>query len=306
MAEYLLYDLPLRDYWYWIYSTTHYLKHGQRMTINQSAHLTKASFYLSHYGNPTDIIYCTVRDESWNILYTSPTQLNASTVTTGWYDFTLDVNVSGTFWVGLEYEGGDSNNRIYIGEADDSDLGNGNAYHWYDADEWYGRDRDVTMKLYFDNAESGSIDSSKLKFYKCATWTEGESHGGDIDLRSPLASGDIFDDVSDSERNDGDVEYRKIFIRNENLAVLYNTRVWISQNTPASDDEIYICASGTNSDTQQDASKYNYISPSGYSDGYDLGALGPHEYRPIWIRRVVTAGGEGYKDNSFEITVGQA
>jgi len=306
MAEYLLYDWPLRDYWYEIYATMHYLKYGQRMTIDRLAHLTRVSFYLGHYGSPTGTIYCRVRDEDWNILYASPTQLNASTVTTGWYDFTLDVSVSGTFWVGLEYEGRDSNNRIYIGIADNTDIANGQAYHWYDTGAWYNQGSDLTMRLYFNNAESGSVDPSKLKFYKCLTWTEGEDHGGGIDLKSPLTSGDIFDNISDSERDAGDTEYRKIFIRNENLAILYNTRVWISQNTPASADEISVCASGTDSDIQQDASQYNYISPSGYANGCHLGALGPYEYRPIWIRRIVIAGGEGYKDNSFEITVGQA
>ena len=106
-----------------------------------------------------------------------------------------------------------------------------------------------------------------IKFYQCLNWDEGDSHGGDIDLASEIVSGtlrNIFDDVTNQERIDGKVEYRKIYVRNENSGEgsdWSNVKVWISQFTPALNDEIWITAQGSNSDTQLDAKNYTYYQP---------------------------------------------
>ena len=61
----------------------------------------------------------------------------------------------------------------------------------------------------------GVIDPDLIKFYRCQTWAEGSTHGGDIDLNAEITTAtdqNIFDDVTDNERESGDVEYRNCLL----------------------------------------------------------------------------------------------
>ena len=94
---------------------------------------------------------------------------------------------------------------------------------------------------------------SKIVVYQSRFWAEGDDHGGDIDLAHEISMdkivNNIFDDVADSERVSGDTEYRKIFVRNENLQNWADVKCWIEQFTLAEDDEITILAGGSKSKT---------------------------------------------------------
>lgn len=93
----------------------------------------------------------------------------------------------------------------------------------------------------------GVITAGNLKWFKCTTYTEGDEHGGDIDLSAPITSGtknNIFDDVTDEERISGAVEYRKIFFRNGNTAIYTDAKIWIRENTPATNDTIALLLTG--------------------------------------------------------------
>jgi hypothetical protein len=94
---------------------------------------------------------------------------------------------------------------------------------------------------------------SKIVVYQSRFWTEGDDHGGDIDLAHEISMdkiiNNIFDDVADSERVSGDTEYRKIFVRNENLQNWADVKAWIEQFTLSSDDEVSILSGGSKSKT---------------------------------------------------------
>lgn len=94
---------------------------------------------------------------------------------------------------------------------------------------------------------------SKIVVYQSRFWTEGDDHGGDIDLAHEISMdkiiNNIFDDVADSERVSGDTEYRKIFVRNENLQNWADVKAWIDQFTLSADDEITIVSGGSKSKT---------------------------------------------------------
>ncbi len=94
---------------------------------------------------------------------------------------------------------------------------------------------------------------SNIVVYQSRFWAEGDDHGGDIDLAHEISMdkiiNNIFDDVADSERVSGDTEYRKIFVRNENLQNWADVKGWIDQFTLAADDEIIILAGGSKSKT---------------------------------------------------------
>ena len=222
-----------------------------------------------------------------------------------------------------------------------------------------------------------AVDAANIKFYQCATWAEGDTHGGDIDLNNQIVSGtdqNVFDDVTNEERAAGDSEYRKIFIRNENADTWLAVKAWISAFTPADNDEVsivkggfkdtqinvalsgtltftngdtavtgdttafttevgkgdfiqldadglmvevasvtddthltlvdaYSGAGGSGSGTRQGGSLKTFVQPTSKTDAnaLDLGDLAQNEYAAVWIKRVVTAGGSGYTNNSFEL-----
>ena len=94
-----------------------------------------------------------------------------------------------------------------------------------------------------------TVKASLIKFYQCAVWTEGVAHGGAIGAVE-IASGalnNIFDDISDAERVAGDVDYRKIYVKNTNAETWAAVRAWISQFTDSEDDEIAILRGGIKS-----------------------------------------------------------
>lgn len=151
-----------------------------------------------------------------------------------------------------------------------------------------------------------AIVEANIKIYQCTVWAEGSSHGGDIDTGNEITSGvdqNIFDDVSNAERVSGDTEYRKIYIRNENADTWSAVKCWISQFTPATNDEITIKL-GTNAGVQSvEGVAAGYVSPNSktHSDVLNVSDLTQNAYQSIWIKRIVTAAGDGYTENSFKI-----
>jgi len=151
-----------------------------------------------------------------------------------------------------------------------------------------------------------ALSTASIKFYQCTVWAEGDTHGGDIDTGSEITSGadqNIFDDVTDAERDAGDTEYRKIFIRNENADTWNAVKAWIDTFTAASNDEITIKL-GTNAGVQSvEGVAAGYVSPDSkvHGDVLSVGDLAQNAYKAVWIKRVVSAGGDGYTENTFKL-----
>jgi len=102
----------------------------------------------------------------------------------------------------------------------------------------------------------GEISADSIKWYQCATWTEGGAHGGAIDTGDEITSGAtnaLFDNVSNAERVSGDTEYRKVFIRNENAGDWPDPLGWIESQTPATNSAISILQGGSRSLQEQDS-----------------------------------------------------
>lgn len=152
----------------------------------------------------------------------------------------------------------------------------------------------------------GVITIANLKVYQCATWAEGDTHGGDIDTGSEITTGvdeNIFDDVEDAERVAGDTEYRKIYFRNENSETWEAVKSWIEANTPASNDAVSIKL-GTNAGVKSvEGVAAGYVSPDAkdHADVLEPGDQAENAYFSVWIKRIVAAAGDGYTDNTFEI-----
>lgn len=129
-----------------------------------------------------------------------------------------------------------------------------------------------------------AISAASIKWYQCRTWTEGATHGGDIDTGNEITSGadqNIFDDVTNDERVAGDTEYRKIFIRNENADTWNAVKLWIESNTPATNDTVSI-ALGTNAGTQtSEGTGLTYVTPTSkvHVDVLTVGDLAQNAYQ---------------------------
>lgn len=153
----------------------------------------------------------------------------------------------------------------------------------------------------------GEVIAANFKLFQCATWAEGTSHGGDISATEIATSGDqtIFDDVTDAQRVSGVTEYRKVYFKNLNTDTV-SIKCWINQNYSATNQTISIALAQSNSDTQSAASGYTYYTPSSISDGntLNLGSLAQNGYKGVWIKRVVTAGGNGYSVDTMALGFG--
>jgi hypothetical protein len=153
-----------------------------------------------------------------------------------------------------------------------------------------------------------AVTAANFKLYQCTTWTEGSTHGGAINTSTGVLadSGDqvIFDDVTNAERLSGDTEYRKVFFRNENTETV-SIKCWISTAYTATNQAVSIVA-GTAEDVQTDADDYTYVTPTAidHEDVIDCGSLAQNDSKAIWIKRVVTEGGNGITGDSFALTFG--
>ena len=154
----------------------------------------------------------------------------------------------------------------------------------------------------------GVILASAFNEYQCTTWTEGSTHGGPINTSAGISSsGDqvIFTDVTDSQRISGVTTYRKIFFRNEN-ADSVNLKCWIQSNYSATNETISI-ASGTSAGVQSvEGVGASYVTPTSISDGtvIVLGTLANNASAAVWIKRVVSPGGNGYAVDTFQLEIG--
>jgi hypothetical protein len=148
-----------------------------------------------------------------------------------------------------------------------------------------------------------AVSATNFKLYQCATWAEGTSHGGAISATEIASSGDqiIFDDVSDAERIAGDVEYRKIFFKNCTPNDSVSIRAYISNQYDATNQSVGLCLA-IGSDIQTAADDYTYTQPTTAETGIDLGTLAAEASAGLWIRRTVTAAGDGITADTFGIT----
>lgn len=109
----------------------------------------------------------------------------------------------------------------------------------------------------------------------------------------------LFDDVSGDESAAGDIEYRCIYVRNNNGSLtLSAAKLWIQTVSPSSDSVFAIALGGegnggtaeTVADESTAPSGESFSSPTDKASGLDLGALAAGEFYPVWICRTITAG----------------
>lgn len=92
-----------------------------------------------------------------------------------------------------------------------------------------------------------AIDIDLLKFYAPIETNPATVNYGQEPSTVEMTSGVLgneFDNVTNTERESGLVDYRKQFLKNGNADTWEGVTVWIASNTPCEDDTIEICGAG--------------------------------------------------------------
>ena len=122
----------------------------------------------------------------------------------------------------------------------------------------------------------------------------------------------LFDNVSGAESEAGDVEYRCVYIRNDNASLtMQNAVAWIQTNTPSAGStiDIGLGTSAINGTEQTVANEST--APSGVTfsaaategAAIALGNIPFGQHRSFWIRRTISAGASAYNNDSATIRV---
>lgn len=122
----------------------------------------------------------------------------------------------------------------------------------------------------------------------------------------------LWDDVSGTETNDGDTEYRCFYIRNSHGSLTATTTtIWVNSNTTSASTTIDIgvgtsAVNGTEQtvvDESTAPSGVSFSAPTTYATGLLLGNLPTTQHRAVWARRTVTAAGSAQASDTYSLNV---
>ena len=121
----------------------------------------------------------------------------------------------------------------------------------------------------------------------------------------------LWDVVSSTESNDGDTEYRCIYLHNNHGSLtLQNAKVWIATNTGSSSTAVRIAAGTSAVNGTEQTIANEYTEPSGVSwstaanegAAVSLGSIPFGQHKAIWIERVVDPAASAANDDSYQLT----
>lgn len=128
----------------------------------------------------------------------------------------------------------------------------------------------------------------------------------------------LFDDVSGSESNAGDIEYRHVYIHNADPSLAgQNPRIYISQDSSGTGDEIDIALGNAANGAQETAvanestapnPALTFTHPTTYGSGLAPSNVSASSHISLWIKRIVSAGGAAKNNNTaiFNVDVDTA
>lgn len=121
------------------------------------------------------------------------------------------------------------------------------------------------------------------------------------------AANSLFDDVSAGELTAGDIEYRCIAVKNNHGSLaLQNAVVWINQLTTSSDTEIdlgvdpaafNVAPQTVANENTAPATGVTFTRPTTKGAGLTLGNIPAGQFKCVWVKRTVTAGGSAGSDS---------
>jgi len=128
--------------------------------------------------------------------------------------------------------------------------------------------------------------------------------GGEIDEAKPLPA-EGFEILMPSAPSLAyeQVTYRKVFVKNVGDKPVKNVAVYIKEQTPSPDDDVFL-ASGTPDDTVEQAKNYQFLQPMDKTTAILLAEeLLPGESASFWVKRIVRANPAPFPKNHYTIAV---
>lgn len=127
----------------------------------------------------------------------------------------------------------------------------------------------------------------------------------------------LFDDVSGTEAQAGDTEYRGVYYKNNHGTLeLQNARVFIATQTTSADDSVEIgkdpAGAGDGSSTgvmttiateSNAPAGVTFSAPATYAAGIALAGMTATKVHGVWHKRIVNAAAAAINANSYQITV---
>jgi len=120
----------------------------------------------------------------------------------------------------------------------------------------------------------------------------------------------LFDQVTGTESNAGDTEYRCVYFKNTHATLTaQNTHVYISSNTASTDTtiDIGLAAAGLNATETAVAnentapSSVTFSAPTTYAGGLDMTNVPAGQRYGLWLRRTVSASAAAVNDDAVTI-----
>ena len=122
----------------------------------------------------------------------------------------------------------------------------------------------------------------------------------------------LFDQVTGTESNAGDTEYRMIYVLNNHGSLTaQNTHTYISSNTSSADTtlDMGLAAAGLNATETAVANEntapasVTFSAPTTYAGGLDMTNIPNGQRYGLWLRRTVNAGAAAVNDDTATIKV---
>jgi len=127
-----------------------------------------------------------------------------------------------------------------------------------------------------------------------------------------LFGANFFDDVTSAQSAAGSVEFRCLYVHNNNATLIYqNAVIWIQANTPSADTtlDIGIGTSAINGIEAATATEVTvptgvtFSAPAAFAAGLVLGSLPAGQHRAVWVRRTVNPGAAAINSDTYTLRV---
>lgn len=178
--------------------------------------------------------------------------------------------------------------------------------HKYDIKQ--GITRTYTHKW---NILTPKILTSDLEYYKSISTN---SLGGAIDTNTLIVHNTIhnlFDVITATESQNGDTEYRCIYVKNTtDRSLLGNSKIWIETNTINNENTIVTIGLGTSAiggEEQTIATEettptdVSFSSADGFANALTIGDLTHGQHKAVWLKRVISPDSPAYDSDNFTI-----
>lgn len=161
-----------------------------------------------------------------------------------------------------------------------------------------------------------AIVASDIKYYLSGGSSNTDpnaSLGGAISTTEMGSSiNNLWDNVSGAETTSGDTEYRCIYVKNTHGSLtLLGSKIYIQTQTPSTDTSMEIglgssAISGTEQTVANESTaptSITFTALTGVGNALTIGDLAAGATKAIWFKRIVTAGGSAYNNDSLVFRV---